>query len=296
MAAINYAEQYQRTLLQEYPYVLYFGSLFRTANNMKYRVIDAKTIQIPSISVTGRTPGNRDTIGTYTRKADNSWITLTLTNDRQWKTLIDPRDIVQTNEVMTIANITKVMNETQKWPEMDTYLVSTLYAAAVAVNGAQDTTVIAANNILSVFDGYMEEMDEARVPYAGRILYVTPPVYKTLKNAQDITRSIQIDKNTSVIDRNISRLDEVIIQTVPSDLMKSAYTFTEGWTPTAGAKQLNMILVHPDAVFTPVTYSFVGIAEPSALSDGKHLYNEQSSEDVFLLGKHSKGIQFNVEA
>ena len=104
MAAVNYAEQYSRELSQAFPYVLYFGRLYQTPNNQKYKVIDAKTIKIPTITTSGRVDGNRDTITGFTRNVDNEWETKTLTNHREWSTLLHPQDVNQTNMVLTIKN------------------------------------------------------------------------------------------------------------------------------------------------------------------------------------------------
>ncbi len=125
MATLNYAEQYSKELAQAYPYTLFSGALWNTENSSKYKVIDAKTIKIPSISVGGRTNGNRDTIGSFTRNFENDWETKTLNNHRKWQTLVHPKDIDETNQVASIANITKVMNEEQKFPEMDAYIRQT---------------------------------------------------------------------------------------------------------------------------------------------------------------------------
>ena len=62
MAVVNYAEAYERALAQAYPNVLNFGELYNTPNNRIYTFLNAKTIHIPSISVTGRTNVNRDSI------------------------------------------------------------------------------------------------------------------------------------------------------------------------------------------------------------------------------------------
>lgn len=64
-------------------------------------------------------------------------------------------DIDETNQVASIQNITQVFNEEQKFPEMDAYLVSALYADWLAAGCAADTTAITVDNILTVFDGYM---------------------------------------------------------------------------------------------------------------------------------------------
>ena len=40
-AKLNYATEYQSALEQEFPYVLYFGDLFSTPNNGRYRWVDS---------------------------------------------------------------------------------------------------------------------------------------------------------------------------------------------------------------------------------------------------------------
>ena len=296
MAVVNYAEQYSRALAQNFPYVLNFGKLFNTPNNSIYKVIDAKTIKIPVITTGGRSDGNRDSITGFSRNVDNSWETKTLSNHREWSTLLHPQDVNQTNMVLSIQNATKVMNETQKFPEMDAYCVSKIHTDAVAQGVTDDTTALTVNNILTVFDSYMEAMDNARVPQTGRILYVTPAVKTLIKQAKDIVRKISVDNNSTILNRNISRIDEVEIISVPSDLMKTVYDFTNGWAVGATAKQINMLLIHPVAVLTPVSYSFASMETPSAHSKGKYLYYEESFEDVFILNQRKNAIKFNVEA
>ena len=40
MAAVNYAESYERALAQAYPNVLNFGELYNVANNQTYKLVD----------------------------------------------------------------------------------------------------------------------------------------------------------------------------------------------------------------------------------------------------------------
>ena len=119
MAAVNYAEQYGNALAQAFPNVLHFGALYQTPNNSIYKVVDAKTIKIPVITTKGRKEGNRNTITGFTRNHDNDWEVKTLTNHREWETMIHPQDVNQSNTIMSIQNATKVFNEEQKFPEMD---------------------------------------------------------------------------------------------------------------------------------------------------------------------------------
>ena len=165
--ALNYATQYSQALAQAYPYVLHFAALRSTENDARYRWTGAKTIEIPSLSTTGRTDGDRDSIGVAKRNYENAWEPKTLSNYRQWSTLVHPMDIDETNQVASIQNITKVFNEEQKFPEMDAYMVSKLFADWVEAGMAADTTEITEDNILQLFDSYMEAMDEANVPKDG---------------------------------------------------------------------------------------------------------------------------------
>ena len=305
VGAVNYAKQYGRELSQIFPYVLNFGALYATPNNGKYRWVNAKTIEIPSISTTGRVNADRDTVAFAQRNYDNKWETKTLSHERKWSTLVHPMDIDQSNMVNSIANITQVFNEEQKFPEMDAYLISHLYSlwttsiTGDSAHGAYtgktaDTTVLTAQNILGVFDQLMLKMDNARVPANGRILYVTHEVNVILKEAEKISRSMDITSGPNAIDRRVNRLDQVQVVGVPSILMKTKYDFTTGWAPANDAEQINMFLVHPTAVITPVSYTFSQLDAPSAMSEGKWTYYEESFEDAFILNKKADAIQFNV--
>lgn len=296
MPVVNYAEQYSRALSQNFPYVLNFGKLFNTSNNSLYKVIDAKTIKIPSVSTSGRKDGSRDEITGFSRNVDNDWETKTLSRHREWDTLLHPQDVNQSNMVLSIQNATKVFNETQKFPEMDAYCISKIHSDAVEAGVEDDNTVLTVENVLATFDRYMEAMDEARVPQTGRILYVTPKVKALIKNAKDIVKTINVSGGATALNRNISRIDEVEIISVSSELMKTVYDFTKGWVVGVSAKQINMLLIHPVAVYTPVSYSFASMETPSAHTKGKYLYYEESFEDVFILNNKKNAIKFNVEA
>lgn len=297
MAGINYAAQYSQALAQAYPYVLNFGRLYATENNGRYRMgEDGKTIYIPSIKTTGRVASDRDTIAMATRNYDNAWEPKTLKNQRKWSTLVHPKDIDQTNEVASIQNITQTFNEENKFPEMDAYLISTLYSLWSAEGMTADTTELTANNVLAVFDKLMLAMDEARVPANGRILYVTNEVKTMLKQAAGISRSFNVQNGGNDINRNVSRIEEVEIIGVPSTLMRTSYDFSTGWVVKEDALQINMFLVHPSAVITPVSYQFSQLDPPSAVTEGKYIYFEESFEDVFILNKKKDGLQFNTSA
>lgn len=299
--AINYAEQYAKELANAYPYVLYSGRLWSTENENKYKPVDAKTIKIPKLSTTGRVNGDRSKIGDFSQNFSNDWETKTLKNHRIWQTLVHPQDVNQTNQVASISNITKVMNETQKFPELDAMMFSTLYDLKNKKKTiTAETAKLTSQTALAKFDAMMDEMDEGLVPPTGRILYVDTYTKTLLDNAVAIVRT----NGDKTLSRTVSRLDEVDIVGVPTSLMKTAYTFNDGKTggqesggikAGVGAKDMAMILVHPSAILPIVSYSFAQLQEPSALSQGKYVYFEESFEDVFILDERHAGIQICVK-
>lgn len=294
--SINYAVQYGRELANAYPYLSYFGEIWGSQNSQRFRPINANSIMIPSMEVSGAKAVDRNNLnGVFARNFNLTWEPKVMTMYREWSTILDEMDIVETNEVATIANITRTFNEFQKIPEMDAYMASKLGAFATGASTV-DSTALTAANILSKWDDYLEAMTNARVNRDRVICYVTPATYKLLKQAAGITRFIEVANGIQAVDRNIAKLDGVVIKEVPSDLMKSAFSFTEGFVATEAAKQINMIMVDPLAVIAPVVYEVSMISAPSAATKGKNVYYESYYYDVFNLTQRTAGIRANIAA
>jgi hypothetical protein len=293
MANVNYAAEYSRALSNAYPYLSYLGAIWGANNSNLYRPGMGKTMYIPSMTVSGARAANRDQItGTFNRNWDNSFTAVTLEMDREWDTLVDPMDIDETNDVATIANITKTFNELQKVPEMDAYLAAKLFSFATT----PDTTTLTAANILEKWDSYLAAMTNARVNRDRVEAYMTPDVYKLLKEAAGITRFVSTDEGIRGVDRNVARLDGVRITEVPADIMQSSFVFTNGWTAATGARQINLIMVDPMAVAAPVKYETAMMSAPTAQSKGKYLYYERYYYGAFAMPNRAAGIVVNAAA
>ncbi len=292
MNAVNYAKTYSDALAQAFPYALNFGALYASKNNARFRITGGKTVEIPVITTSGRVNSSRDSFPDFERNYENSWESKTLSNQRKWSTLIHPQDIDQTNYAATISNITSVFNNEHKFPEMDAYTVSKIYSDWSDAGKQPLRVALSVENILSTFDDLMADMTEKRVPVCGRILYVTPSVMKLLKGSSAVSRSFDVKNSNGEINRSVTMLDGVSVVEVPASLMKTAYDFTSGCSDDNDAEQINMLLIHPDSVITPVSYQFSCLDEPSASTGGKYVYYEESFEDVFILNNRIDGISF----
>ena len=290
MAQMNYAAQYGRELANAYPYLSYYGDLWNQGESRRFRPLQGKTVYIPTMTTTGAVAVNRDAInGNFARNFDLNWQAMTLSMDREWSTLLDPMDIVETNEVATIANITATFNQFEKIPEQDAYMSSKLASFASAFGGVV-TTSPDASNILTLWDNALAYMVNQRVNRDRVKCKMIPSVYKLLKEASGLTRFIEVSNGIQNVDRNIARLDGVEIQEVPEDMMKTLYSFTTGWAVDASAVQIKMLFYDPMAVAAPVVYDTSMITPPSAQSKGKYLYYERYYYDVFPLNQRQGGF------
>lgn len=298
MAVYDYAELFMRELAQKYAREMVSNDL--TLSNQGIKFLNAQTIKIPRLTVSGYKDHNRNTMGFNAGTVSNDWEPKKLTHDRDIEIPIDPMDIDETNLVTEMANIQNVFEEEQAIPEKDSYRFSKLYAEAKAYasNGAViDNTVLTSANILEWFDEQMAIMDDNSVPQEGRVLYVTSTINKILKSAEGITRMMGVGAS-GVIDRRVHGLDDVQIKTVPSARFKTKYDFTTGCVPATDAKQINMILVHPSCVISRDKYAYMKLFTPGSDSRtaDKYVYQNRYYTDTFLIERKACGIAINAEA
>lgn len=298
MAVYSYAETFERDLAQKYEREMVSNELALSNPGIKF--LNAQTIKIPRITVSGYKDHNRNTTGFNTGTITNDWEPKKLTHDRDIEFVIDPMDIDETNLVLEVANIQNTFETEQAIPEKDSYRFSKLYAEAksYAAKGAVvDNETLTVANILEWFDEQMSKMDDLSVPQEGRIFYVTSAINKLLKSADGITRTMSVGA-AGVINRRVHGLDDVQIKTVPSARFKTKYEFTNGCTPAVAAKQMNAMLIHPSCVISRDKYAYMKLFTPGTDSRtaDNYIYQNRYYTDTFLIERKSCGIAINAEA
>lgn len=298
MAVYDYAEMFTRQLAQKYERELISYDL--TLSNQGIKFLNAQTIKIPRLTVSGYKDHNRSSIGFNTGSVSNDWEPKKLQHDRDIEIPIDPMDVDETNLVVEMANIQNTFEEEQAIPEKDSYRFSKLLTEATtyASNGAVvDENVLTKATILEWFDEKMAHMDDNSVPQDGRILYLTSAMQKLIKEADGITRTFSVGA-AGVIDRRVHTLDDVAMKQVPSGRFKTKYNFTDGCVPAADAKQMNMILVHPSCVISRDKYAYMKVFTPGTDSRtaDKYIYQNRYYTDTFLIERKACGLAINKEA
>lgn len=296
MAVLEYATIFSNVLRELYGQELTCDDLYHS--NSDIQIVNGKDIKIPKLSVSGykdHTRGGSFNSGTYS----NGYETKTLDHDRDIEFTVDPLDVDETNLVVTVSNIQNRFEKTQAIPELDSYTYSKIYAEAKRVNAKIKTTALTSANVLSDFDDNLEAFAEAGVPLDRAILYATPSYKKLLKNAEGIQRTLEVS-SSSGIDRRVRSIDDINkIVEVPSARMKSLFDFTDGCKVDSTAKQIDYILIDPEAQVSRVKYAYIKMFTPGTDSRtaDNYMYQNRKVNGTFGIDELLKsGVIIHAEA
>ncbi len=147
MAVYSYAEKFEQILAQKYAAESKSDALFQS--NPQVTFLNAQTIKLPRLTVSGYKDHNRSSLGFNTGSVANDWEPKKLEFDRDIEIPIDPMDVDETNLVVSMANIQNVFETEQAIPERDAYAFSKLYTE-YQTKYAQtvDTAALTAANIV----------------------------------------------------------------------------------------------------------------------------------------------------
>lgn len=297
MAVLEYATLFSNILRELYGQDLTCDDLYHS--NSDIQIVNGKDIKIPKLSVSGYKDHTRGAGGFNSGTYSNGYETKTLDHDRDIEFAIDPLDVDETNLVVSIANIQKRFEQTQAIPELDCYTYSKLFAEAERVGSTIKTTALTSANILSDFDDNLEAFTEAGVPLDRVILYCTPKYKKLLKNAEGIQRTLEINGGGK-IDRRVHSLDDISkIKEVPSSRLKTLFNFTDGCIADETAKQINYILIDPEAQVSRNKYSYIKVFTPGTDSRtaDNYMYQNRRFNGTFAIDELLKqGMIIHKEA
>ena len=287
MAIVEYATVFSNVLRELYAQEQTSHDLYQS--NSDIQIINGKSIKVPKLSVSGykdHTRGGGFNAGTY----NQDYEVKTLDHDRDIEFAIDPMDMDETNQVVTIANIQKRFDSTQAIPEADAYTYSKIYTEYVRVGGTVKTDALTVANVLADFDENLAQMEDAGVPLDRVILYCTTAYKKLLKNADGIQRTLEAN-GQSALDRRVKSIDDIgKIVTVPSARFKSAFDFSDGWKAGVGAKQIDYILIDPECQISRDKYSYIKVFTPGTDSRtaDNYMYQNRKYNGTFAIDELMK--------
>lgn len=289
MAVLSYVTQFHKRILDMYGHELVSDVLYHS--NGDIQIVNSREIKLPRLSVSGYKDHDRKTLGYNSGNYSNDFETKTLDHDRDIEFFVDPMDVDETNQIVSIANIQARFEKRQAIPELDCYTFSKLYSEAERVGAVIRTDAVTRANILADFDDNCEAFEDAGVPLSRCILYCTAAYRKELKNAEGLQRVMDVGGGSRAVDRRVHSLDDLgEIRTVPLERFKTAYDFTEGYKADATGKQINYILVDPEAQVSRVKYAYINTYTPGhdSRTADNYLYQNRRFNGTFALDQELK--------
>ena len=289
MAVLNYVTQFHTRILDMYGHELVSDALYHS--NEDIRIVNTREIKLPRLTVRGYRDHDRNTLGYNSGNYSNDFETKALDHDRDIEFFVDPMDVDETNQIVSIANIQARFEKRQAIPELDCYTFSKLYSEAERVGAVIRTDAVTRKNVLADFDDNCEAFEDAGVPLSRCILYCTAAYRKELKNAEGLQRTLDVGGGGRAVDRRVHSLDDLgEIRTVPLERFKTAYDFTEGYKADATGRQINYILVDPEAQVSRVKYAYINTYTPGhdSRTADNYLYQNRRFNGTFALDQELK--------
>ena len=263
----------------------------------------AKTILIPKMTLQGLGDYSRAT-GYVQGDVTLEWETHTFSQDRGRTFSVDAYDDIETIGV-AFGRLSGEFIRLHVAPELDAYRFST-YATAANTTVAAD---LASTTALQAIDTAVEELDNQEVPDEGRYCFVSPTMYKYLKQSDQIDRNIEnVETFNGTVQREVERLDNGMqIIKVPQSRFYNSFDFYDGTTggqeaggfvptPTTG-KALNFLIVHETAVLQVVKTAMPRIFDPEVNQDANAWkFDYRVYHDAFVPDNKTVGIYAHTVA
>lgn len=252
----------------------------------------ANTINLFTLSTMGM--GNYDrNAGFVPGDVNGSWQPYVLEVDRGRSYMVDALDNDQSMG-MAFGSLLSTVERQHIIPEVDAYRFAE-YASNADTSQVVSATISTGAAAVAAIDAATVALDNAEVPYDGRILFVNPTFYGYLKAG--ITR--YVENRDRVIDSNVEYYNDMRVISVPQSRFQSAITLAAptaanaagGFAPASGAAAINFMVVHPSAVMQVMKHYVPRIFSPAVNQEADaYKLNIRYAHGAWVLSQKTKGI------
>lgn len=253
---LEFAKLFQSSLDAQIQQVSTTGWMEANASQVKYN--GGKEIKIPKMTLDGLADYDKTT-GHTAGDVTLAWETKTMTKDRGRKFSIDAMDVDETNFVATATNVMNEFQRTQVVPEIDSYRLSALYANALTDN-KRDITLTAANALTELLNDIAKAYDAGATNLKIHLTESTINLLSQSPQWAGVSSTNAL--SAGVVESRVTVVNgATLIPTAPARL-KTAYTFTNGFAPAAGAKDILWLIVDAQAPIAVSKQDVVRIFDP----------------------------------
>lgn len=262
-------------------------SMFDTANA---NWVGANTVNLFSFTSNGMANYDRDA-GYVMGNVTGGWEDYTVSQDRGRAFQIDFLDNEETLGQSVAAALSQV-ERVDVIPEIDAYRFSK-WAGTTGVGSATGTITVGTTDVAALVSTAEASMDDAEVPYEGRVLFISPTAYQGLKD--NIERRIINSENN--VNMNVEYFDDMQVIRVPQGRFNTAITLNApttaagagGYTATGDA--INFMIVHPSAILQVMKHRNLRTFTPDQnIEADAYRINFRYAHDTWVLDQKVKGI------
>lgn len=265
----------------------------------KVEIVNGNTVKVFKTSMDGL--GNYDRNKGYTDgDVTGSWEALTLTKDRGRAFMVDRMDNEETIG-MAFGTLAGEFIRTKVAPEIDAYTFAKLAGTANILSATAADITVGTTDVPGLVDEGERAMNEAEVPYEGRILFISETAYAGLR--AKIVRTVMNGDNG--INKEVETYDGMRVIRVPQSRFYTAITLKDGatsgqteggyvGTKTTG-KPINFMIVHPSALTKVVKHVLPRIFTPDENQKADAWkFDYRIYHDTFVFENKVKGIYLHA--
>lgn len=294
MPNLNYAEQWSPELLE----IMNQETLISPFITTNVNWLNAKTFHFTQLSTSGYKNHSRDggwNKGTY----NQTDVPFTVTHDRDIQFIVDKADVDETNATASAQNISKTFTRTQAVPETNALFFSKCATKASGLGLAYHSeTALKAFTKANVYSKLKTMLAAGKLRrYRGMgalIMYVRSEIMDLLEQSTEIQRKIemtQIAEGGMGIETRVTAIDGVpVFEVIDDEVFYSAFDFTEGFSPAANSKHINVLIASPLTTKFVPKISSIYFFEPGSHTEGDgYLYQNRAFSDVFTFPNGKDG-------
>ena len=237
-------------------------AILDTAQDRVYYDPKAHTFNLFEIDMVGNADYSRND-GFVRGDVTAAWRSYAPQYDRGRQFVVDRVDDAE-NMSMIFANLGGEYLRTKAVPETDAIRFRD-YSKNASDSMKTAENISTAAGMIAAVDLGVEKLDDAEVPYEGRILFVNPTTYRLLKGG--ITRMTMNGEDG--IDYNIEMYNDMRVITVPKGRFNTALTLQQpdshddvgGYTLTGST--INFLIIHPSAIMQANCFTEPRIFSPA---------------------------------
>ena len=215
--------------------------------------------------------------------------------DRGRQFLVDRLDSLESLD-LAFGTLGGEFMRTKVVPETDAVRFAT-YSKSASDSMKTAENISTGAGAVAAIDLGTQKLDDAEVPYEGRILFLNPTMYRLLKGG--ITRYTMNGDNN--INYNVEVYNDMRVISVPSGRFNTAVTLGQptahdgaGGYSTTGST-INFMIVHPSAIMQAVKLADPRIFSPAVVQEAQGwLYDFRQYHGAWVKHQKANGIYVNA--